>query len=71
MGQDDGSSSPVPISYKVNLTGNSFSHKYNVSCDFKTVCGQMLYCLSPTLFFVCFLFDFSVCLFVYFPPSFK
>lgn len=38
MGQDDGSSSPVPISFKVNLTGNSFSHKYNLSCDFKIVC---------------------------------
>lgn len=49
MGQDDGSYSPVSISFKVNLSGNTFSHNYEVSCDFKRVCGQMLYCLPPTL----------------------
>lgn len=42
VGQDDGSSSPISISFKVNLAGNSFSHKYKVSCAFKSMWANVV-----------------------------
>lgn len=59
MGQDDGSSSPVSMSFKVNLTGNSFSHKYNVSSQ-ESVWANVVLHASVTLFVLVFSF-----------PSFK
>lgn len=42
VGQEDGSSSPISISFKVNLAGNSFSYKYKVSCAFKSVWASVV-----------------------------